>query len=40
MNANGYRPSGQDPFEIYHNDYQSHPEKKCLVSMYIPVNQK
>ena len=40
MNANGYRPSGQDPFEIYHNDYQSHPEKKCLVSMYIPVLPK
>ena len=37
MNANGYRPSGQNPFEIYHNDYQSHPEKKCLVSMYIPI---
>lgn len=40
MNANGYRPSGQDPFEIYHNDYQSHPEKKCIVSMCIPVNRK
>ena len=40
MNANGFRPTGQDPFEIYHNDYQSHPEKKCLVSMYIPVFPK
>ena len=37
MNANGFRPTGQDPFEIYHNDYQSHPEKKCIVSMYIPI---
>ncbi len=37
MNANGFRTTGQDPFEIYHNDYQSHPEKKCIVSMYIPI---
>jgi len=37
MNTNGYKPTNQDPFEIYHNDYQTHPEKKCIVSMYIPI---
>jgi len=37
MNTNGYKTTNQDPFEIYHNDYQTHPEKKCIVSMYIPI---
>lgn len=37
LNKNGHRPSGQDPFEIYFNDYTSHPEQKCLVAFYIPI---
>jgi AraC family transcriptional regulator len=37
MNTNGYKTTNQDPFEIYHNDYQTHPEKKFIVSMYIPI---
>jgi len=37
MNTNGYKTTNQDPFEIYHNDYQTHPEKNCIVSMYIPI---
>jgi len=27
----------RNPFEIYHNDFNQHPEKKCRVDMYIPV---
>lgn len=37
MNENGYQKSDQNPFEIYHNDFNSHPEKKCTVDLYIPV---
>jgi AraC family transcriptional regulator len=27
----------EPPFEIYHNNFNTHPEKKCLVDLYIPV---
>ncbi|MDG5492324.1 GyrI-like domain-containing protein [Psychroserpens sp. SPM9] len=37
MNANGYQKRDEPPFEIYHNDFNTHPEKKCLVDLYIPV---
>lgn len=37
MNKNGYRKSTHPPFEIYHNDYREHPEKKCIVDLCIPV---
>lgn len=37
MNENGYKKSDQDPFEIYHNDFNTHPEKKCIVDLCIPV---
>lgn len=37
MNENGYNYSGDKPFEIYHNDFRTHPEGKCIVDMYIPI---
>ncbi|WP_298904316.1 GyrI-like domain-containing protein [uncultured Psychroserpens sp.] len=37
MNDNGYKKRNEPPFEIYHNDFNEHPEKKCIVDMYIPV---
>ena len=37
MAENGYQKADRDPFEIYHNDYRAHPEKKCIVDYYIPV---
>lgn len=38
MNENGYTKADKQPFEIYHNNFNEHPEKKCIVDMYIPVN--
>lgn len=37
MNEQGLKKGSADPFEIYHNDYNEHPEKKCIVDMYIPL---
>jgi AraC family transcriptional regulator len=37
MNENGYKKADQDPYEIYNNDFNTHPEKKCIVDLYIPV---
>ncbi len=37
MNDNGYKKREQPPFEIYHNDFNQHPEKKCIVDLYIPI---
>ncbi len=37
MMENGYKKAGSYPFEIYHNDYRTHPENKCLVDLYIPI---
>jgi AraC family transcriptional regulator len=37
MNANGYKMRNEPPFEIYHNDFNTHPEKKCIVDLYVPV---
>ena len=37
MNENGYKPSEEKPFEIIHNNYTEHPQKKCVVDFYIPV---
>ncbi|WP_281754589.1 AraC family transcriptional regulator [Neptunitalea chrysea] len=37
MNEQGYKKADQHPFEIYHNDYRTHPEQKCVVDLYIPV---
>ena len=37
MNDNGYKKRDLPPFEVYHNDFNQHPEKKCIVDLYIPV---
>ncbi len=37
MNENGYKKSEENPFEIYHNNYNEHPDKKCIVDLYIPI---
>jgi len=37
MNENGYKPTEIKPFEIIKNNYNEHPQKKCIVDMYIPI---
>lgn len=37
MNENGYQRADQDAFEIYHNNFNEHPEKKAIVDFYIPI---
>lgn len=37
MNENGYKKSDKDSFEIYHNNFNEHPEKKAIVDFCIPI---
>lgn len=37
MNENGYQYKRTFPFEIYHNNFKEHPEKKCIVDFCIPI---
>ena len=37
MSENGYKKSDQDPFEIYYNNCQEHPENKFIVDICIPI---
>ncbi|MBB6272502.1 AraC family transcriptional regulator [Pedobacter cryoconitis] len=37
MAENGYKKADRSPFELYHNDYRIHPEKKCIADFYIPI---
>lgn len=37
MNENAYQKADRHPFEIYHNNFNEHPERKCIVDFYIPV---
>ena len=37
MNENGYNKAARNPFEIYHNNFNEHPENKCIVDLCIPV---
>ena len=37
MNENGYKKADRDPFEIYHNNFNEHPQRKAIVDFYIPV---
>ncbi|HRO85296.1 MAG TPA: helix-turn-helix domain-containing protein [Niabella sp.] len=37
MNENGYKPGALKPFEIIKNNYNDHPQNKCIVDLYIPV---
>lgn len=37
MNENGYKKADRNPFEIYHNNFNEHPERKAIVDFYIPI---
>lgn len=37
MNEKGYKKADRNPFEIYHNNFNEHPERKAIVDFYIPV---
>lgn len=37
MNRNGYKKADRNPFEIYHNNFNEHPERKAMVDFYIPI---
>lgn len=37
MNDNGYQFRKTPVFEIYHNNFKEHPERKCNVDFYIPI---
>ena len=37
MNENGYKKADRYPFEIYYNNMNEHPEKKCIVDLCIPI---
>lgn len=38
MNESGYQFRRTFPFEIYHNNFKEHPEKKCRVDFCIPIH--
>jgi len=37
MNENGYKKADRNPFEIYHNNFNEHPEKKTIADFCIPI---
>lgn len=37
MSENGYTKDDRNPFEIYNNNPNEHPEKKAIVDLYIPI---
>ncbi|WP_196885038.1 GyrI-like domain-containing protein [Aureivirga sp. CE67] len=37
MNENNYKKADKNPFEIYHNNFEEHLEKKCIVDFHIPI---
>lgn len=37
MNENGYKKADKNPFEIYHNNFNEHPERKAIVDFCIPI---
>lgn len=37
MNENGYKKADREPFEIYYNNYNEHPERKAIVDFCIPI---
>ncbi len=37
MNENNYERAEGESFEIYHNNFNEHPEKKAIVEFYIPI---
>ncbi|PRP68314.1 hypothetical protein BST86_06480 [Nonlabens agnitus] len=37
MQENGHLKAAPSPFEVYHNNYQDHPHKMCIVDLCIPI---
>jgi len=37
MSKNGHTKAAAHPYEIYHNDYRTHPEFKFVVDLCIPI---
>lgn len=37
MNENGYKKADGEPFEIYYNNFNEHPERKAIVDFCIPI---
>lgn len=37
MNENGYKKADRKPFEIYHNNFNEHPQRKAIVDFCIPI---
>lgn len=37
MNENGYKKADKEPFEIYYNNFNEHPERKAIVDFCIPI---
>ncbi|MES2573983.1 MAG: GyrI-like domain-containing protein [Bacteroidota bacterium] len=37
MNENGFKKADRNPFEIYHNNFNEHPEKIAIVDFCIPI---
>ena len=37
MNENGHKMAPRNPFEIYYNDFNTHPEGKAIVDLFIPI---
>jgi len=37
MNENGYEKVDNDPFELYHNNFNEHPQEKAIVDFCIPI---
>lgn len=37
MTENGYKKANRNPFEIYHNNFNEHPERKVIVDFCIPI---
>lgn len=38
LNDNGYQKPDEDCFEIYQNDFTTHPAQKSIVDLYIPIH--
>ncbi len=37
MSESGYQPDDRYPYELYHNNFEEHPEKKFIVDICVPV---
>jgi len=37
MNENGFKKRDEKPFEMYHNNFNEHPERKSVVEFFIPI---